>query len=575
MKKLITLLWIFCLTGAYAQIVSPGNGSTFTFQDLASDPSGAVVATSAGYYRLSQDLTLSASDTLVIDAATKELFINNTLTITIHGCVVCAPRTDTLLVTSNISNCNGDFYDIRIDNADSCVFTDIHFEYGNNILITQSEATFERCEFSFFSEQCIKYINASPVIEHCFFHDNQQAAISSGANVTGSPVIRHNEFVRNVRNNVNQPQINLGPGIAGDTIVIEYNHIDGFAHMSGGIAIANLLNISNTVAIIRYNVVENNRYGYTQNGTNIFAIIEDNEFKNNNLETNPLNGGSGISIYGNNTTCAAKMRRNLVTGNLWGVTAIYYHALDMGTADDWGYNCIYNNANGGTSYALFNNAFSDMTAVGNFWGSNDSTDAEEVIFHYADSTIYGEVSYLPVLEIEPDILAFSVWYNNEEEAVFCFSEQGDTLLFYAECVAPPLCNVVPTITMPLWVSCSPDPSEPQCFLDHPVVYTLTTPDGRSKDWVVAVILGGDVEDFEPLLVSVSPNPATFGQIMLHNDFGQEIFVEVFTLSGQRVYANGCSAGQTVISTSAWGNGTYLLKASKGNRSRTFKVIVNN
>ena len=60
-----------------------------------------------------------------------------------------------------------------------------------------------------------------------------------------------------------------------------------------------------------------------------------------------MNGGSGISIYGSSTNNKAILRNNLITGNLWGITAIYYHDIDMGTEDDWGYNEIHDNSNGG------------------------------------------------------------------------------------------------------------------------------------------------------------------------------------------------------------------------------------
>ena len=204
-------------------------------------------------------------------------------------------------------------------------------------------------------------------------------------------------------NNSNQPQINLGPGTSGRDIIIEGNTIDGCSPMSGGIAIANLMNIGSTTAVIRDNTVENNRYGYTQQGTNIYAIIEDNTFRNNNLETNPMNGGSGISIYGNDTTCAAKLRRNVITGNLWGITAIYYHSIDMGTADDFGHNSLYDNGNDGVTYALYNNANSSMTAVGNYWGGNTEEFAESVIFHRPDlGDNYGLVLYTPILTEEEE-----------------------------------------------------------------------------------------------------------------------------------------------------------------------------
>ena len=557
MKHLITILLTLSVTLVHAQIVTPGTGQSYTFQDFATDYPYAVMPTSAGHYALLQRITISTGDTLLLDASTQELLFFNPITLTIYGQVLCAPRPDTLLITSN-------------------GFSDILFEYGSNILVMQSAVTFERCEFRYFNNNCIQYSAANPVIEHCYFHHNRKAAISSAVNVTGAPKIRHNTFYHNVLDSVNQPQINLGPGVGGDTIVIEDNVIDGCVSTSGGIAIADFFGMGNTKVVIRGNTVINNRYGYTQQGPRIEALIEDNTFKDNNLETNPMNGGSGISITGSDNTCRAKLRRNLITGNLWGLTVINICSIDMGTAADPGNNCLFNNSNGGVEYDLYNNGPSAIEAVGNFWGSNDSTHAESVIFHYADSYSYGLVSYLPVLEINPDILAFSIWYDEygePMEAVFEFLPD-DTLGYAFGCVSPDWSHIAPTMVLPMWVTCSSDPSEPQNFLAGPFTYTLTTVDGRTKDWVIRVIIYPAVEDYEFLPVTVTPNPATSGRIVLHNDSEEAVQVEVYTLTGQKVYAGRCEEAQMVVNTSSWRSGVYLLKATQNGRSRAFKVVVN-
>lgn len=557
----------------HAQIVTPGTGQTYTFHDFAASNPQTVTSSSTGNFTILQNITVSAGDTLLLEASTKRLLFNNPTILTVSGGLVCAPRTDTMLVTCNTSNCNSDFYDIRIENAGNCHFADILFEYGDNILVMQSEVAFERCVFRYFKEPCIKYSDASPVIEHCYFHENRKSAISSAANVTGAPKIRHNTFYQNVLNNINQPQINLGPGVIGDTIVIEDNWIEGYATTSGGIAIANLLSTGHTDAVIRGNTVINNRYGYTQQGPDIYAIIEDNTFKDNNLETNPMNGGSGISIYGTDTTCTAKLRRNLITGNLWGVTAINKHHIDMGTVNDPGNNCIFLNINNGVEYNLYNNATDDIEAVGNFWGSNDSTYAESVIFHHADNATYGLVNYLPVMTIEPDILAFSLWdETHHSEAVF-HSSGNDTLCYDTDIEIPNWSHIVPNIALPMWVSCLPDPSDPQDFLTGPVNYTLTTVDGRSKDWVIRVVICPSVEYYDSIRVTVAPNPATAGQLVIHNDTRETVQVEVFALTGQQVYAGNCKESKMMVDTSSWSEGIYMLKASQNGYSSTFKVVV--
>lgn len=404
MKRFLLFVFCACYAITYAQIVSPGTGITLTFNDLVYDPSGAVTSSQPGVYEVHQNLTLAANDTLLLDAATMEIYMDAELSIQVHGCVRCASRDDKLIVSGVTTDASSTLFELRFEDADVSILSNLLVEYCQQILVSNSPITFDNCEFRYFNSQVIKYMNCNPMIRNCYFHDNQSAAVNSGVNVMGSPIIRNNQFYHNVLSNVNQPQLNLGPGSVNDTIFIEDNTIVGCSSMSGGIVIANLMNVGNTKAVIRGNVIENNRYGYNQQGNNIYSIIEDNIFRDNNLETNPMNGGSGISIYGSDETCAAKLRRNIITGNLWGVTAIYYHSVDMGTAEDYGYNCIYDNGNGGEEYDLYNNANSNLAAIGNYWGEDTESYAESVIFHQPDQANLGLVSYSPVVTLASEQL---------------------------------------------------------------------------------------------------------------------------------------------------------------------------
>ena len=435
MMKIIVAFFLvlpLCQAKMCAQIVSPGTGITFTFNDLVYDPSGAVTSSQPGFYEVHQNLTLAANDTLLLDVATTEILVEPGLSIQVHGCVLCVSRYNLLTVRGLIVP-ESPLFELRFEDAETSTLSSLLVDLCQQILISNSSITFDNCEFSNFSSQVIKYLNCNPIIQNCYFHGNQSAAISSGANVMGSPVIRNNHFYHNVMSNINQPQLNLGPGNANDTIFIENNIIDGYSSMSGGIAIANLMNVGNTKAVIRGNIVENNRYGYNQQGSDIFSIIEDNIFRNNNLETNPMNGGSGISIYGSSVSCAAKLRRNLITGNLWGITAINYHQIDMGTMEDYGYNQLYDNGNGGQVYALYNNAHSPIMAIGNYWGGSTATYAESVIFHQHDQANLGLVTYLPILT-ENGIV------NSENQVLNIYPNPADLLCYIT--VTEPIIRVI-------------------------------------------------------------------------------------------------------------------------------------
>ena len=256
-------------------------------------------------------------------------------------------------------------------------------------------------------------MDCSPTIQNSYFPDNQACAIQSALNSDGCPAILNNVLYNNVLSNTNNPQINIGPGTT-DTIRIIGNLIEGVAsNMSGGIGISNMFSFSQLVThvLVKDNLVKNNRYGYTQNGSLISSELYDNQFIDNNLEVNPNNGGSGVSIWGD-ATCTAKLRRNLITGNLWGVTAIQIPLLDMGTAEDPGHNLLYNNGNGGVEYELYNNSNSSVDAIGNYWGCDNDAAAEDVIFHWNDNTSYGLVNYLPLYVIEPEITGFDFLVEN-------------------------------------------------------------------------------------------------------------------------------------------------------------------
>jgi hypothetical protein len=202
-------------------------------------------------------------------------------------------------------------------------------------------------------------------------------------------------------NSSNNPQINLGPG-SEDTIFIVGNDIDGTyaSWHAGGVTVSDLMGVGATKVVLKDNIIREGRYGYNQQGQNISSVIVNNQFINNNHEDNPMNGGSGISIYGYSTNCKAIIRDNTITGNLWGITAIYFHDIDLGTEDDWGNNLIKDNGNGGVIYDLYNNSSCDITAVGNNWGTSNANEIEEHIYHQYDDPEFGLVNYIPFVDVD-------------------------------------------------------------------------------------------------------------------------------------------------------------------------------
>ena len=400
-KTLLFIIAIFTIViNTHGQWVSPGNGTTYTFADLVDITEGVVTVGENGYL-VNADLTISTGDVLEINNQTARVDFGEVL-VTISGSMVCT-NTSTRTKFYGLNETN--HFSMRFENATGCNIKKMYFSDGAGIKVIESEVTFDDVKFVYFtrdySNAVIDIMNCDPTIKNCYFMLNCGAAISSPANGQASPQILNCDFDTNVTDEVNTPQINLGPG-GNDTIRIVGNEIYTIMaqHYVGGISVADLMGVGSTKVLLKDNIIRENRYGYNQQGSTISSVIESNQFIDNNHEENPMNGGSGISIYGSTVNNKAILRNNLITGNLWGITAIYYHDIDMGTEEDWGYNEIHDNGNGGAIYDLYNNSTCDLTAIGNKWNSTDYDEIESHIYHQYDDPSLGLVTFYPFVGAE-------------------------------------------------------------------------------------------------------------------------------------------------------------------------------
>ena len=414
MRRIVfTVLLSIVVSMLNAQWVSPGNGTTYTLPDLVSVSNGAVTNTGT-VFSFNSDITISANDVLKIDNQVTRIDAVGVL-ITINGSVAC---TNTVRV--GIYGSMTQQFSMRFENATNCELKTLYFSDGCGIKVIESDVDFIDCKFVYFtrdySNAVIDFMNCNPLIEDCYFLRNEGAAISSPANGQGSPRILNNRLEENVTSDINSPQINLGPG-AEDTIYIVGNVIDDdyATHRVGGISIADLMGTGSTKVLLRDNLVINGRYGYNQQGLTISSVIERNQFIDNHFEDNPMNGGSGISIYGMDGNNKAVLRGNIITGNLWGITAINAFDIDLGTEEDWGNNQIHDNGNGGVVYDLYNNSACDIMAVGNNWGTSNVRLIENHIVHQNDDPNLGLVTFVPFIDVdginESNILCFEVSPN--------------------------------------------------------------------------------------------------------------------------------------------------------------------
>lgn len=401
MKKLFLLFVAILMiaTTLDAQWVSPGNGTTYTLPDLVDVTEGVVTVGENGFV-INADITISTNDILKIDDQVVRIDVAEVL-VTINGSMVCTNTNRVKFYGLNETQ----HFSMRFENATGCNIKKMYFSDGAGIKVIDSDVTFDDVKFVYFtrdySNAVIDIFNCDPVIKDCYFMLNHGAAISSPANGQASPQILNCDFDTNVTDNVNTPQINLGPG-GNDTIRIVGNEV--YTIMAqwyvGGVSVADLMGTGSTKVLLKDNIIREGRYGYNQQGQTISSVIVGNQFIDNYHEDNPMNGGSGISIYGTTVNNKAILRNNVITGNLWGITAIYMHDIDLGTEDDWGYNEIHDNGNAGEVYDLYNNSACDIMAVGNNWGTIIEEEIADHIVDQIDDPSFGLVTFYPYVGSE-------------------------------------------------------------------------------------------------------------------------------------------------------------------------------
>ena len=592
MKRSFILLFIIALTilQGKAQIVTNGTGAHYTLSDFTASHPEAVVCTASGVYHLYEDFTLTAPDTLQLEDTLQAIIFHNGLTFTLQGTLLCDERNDLLTVAAELDSLTAPAYEWRFEEGSHGTVHSIAFENGKSLFLTGCEVTLRNCEFSGFTESAIRMMQCNPVIEDCYFHDNHAAAIQSPANAGSSPRIINNRLYNNVLDNTNNPQINLGIG-GTDTIVIEGNRIEGVAStMSGGVAVSNLVGATSPTRILLHNNdILHNRYGYTQTGTQLDALIVDNRIIDNNLETDPMNGGSGISIYGYDTTCYAKIRRNIIAGNLWGVTAVYRYHIDMGTANDWGRNVLYDNANNDELYAFAMSQYStlDVTAIGNYWGNNDTAFAESVILHQHDQSNLGRVEYQPILPLYPIVegVSFINYYPTEYiEELYCEIDSPYLIVSAEGCILAvepdiPLEDLI--LRVPLGITYAPiadmllpddTVSPPFLSLLRQITYCVTTPHHDTAIWYLEIYVYVSCKE-NANDITLYPNPVNGTNFTIRNDAGSPMDIEVYDMSGKRMSQWHSQDTLTSINVLNWRRGVYVVKIKEGQNVYTKKVVV--
>lgn len=411
MKSFCLLLFSFtCTAAAFANNYStPGTGVRWNMNDLVAN-SGGDVTFSGGIYHVNDTIFIRLNDTLYITSdATVDFIVNSYLDV--NGTLIINPPAGVRFTAQNTTT---GFLGVRIDSSNTTILRKLTLEYAVSLRLFDCNIVVDSCIFRYntpttnFGNAAISVFRSSPVITNSQFLDNRRAAIQGGANIANAPKIIGCLFRGNNTMNANVPQINLGAtGDGTDTVQILNNQILRASDSSGGIG---FLPIGNVFAVIKGNIIKNNRYGITLNGgANINSLISYNQIDSNNIQGNPLLGGSGISFSGGSAISQQNsiVTGNLIRGNLWGITILNRSRPNLGnianadTSDDGKNQFIGNTNNSTPGVDLYNNSPDLIYAQNNYWGSNDVSVIESRIFHQPDNNLLGPVDYtnfiLPVV----------------------------------------------------------------------------------------------------------------------------------------------------------------------------------
>ncbi|MGL4293644.1 MAG: hypothetical protein ACRCSQ_08730 [Bacteroidales bacterium] len=404
----------FCLISAalipgniFADYISSGLKKAYTFSDLAMIENSGVTQ-NGNTFTISGNIEIAPGDTLRMDN-NATILLGSDVCIFIKGFGdLCPP--DTALVTrlNEEARPKGFYFN---DEGAAGELKNICLEYAGLRYNGKKELSIDNCTFQYIgtTHSSIGAValgdGGKTTVKKCRFVSNESSAIGFGANQQHALTFTDNHLYDNNTKNSNRPQINLGTS-GNEVTLIARNYILGTQRNKvGGIAISNMLGMGGTnKAIVDNNYVSQCRYGLTFLGA-LDIEVKNNILIDNKYETDPNNGGSGISIYD-----SAKRMKAVITGNhiekhLWGITILGGNDINIGktntTGEDYnpGKNIFIDNGNNGCLYDLYNNTSLTIYAQGNTWNVDEQTPEkiETVIFHKKDNPNLGEVIYQDVI----------------------------------------------------------------------------------------------------------------------------------------------------------------------------------
>lgn len=406
MKKLLFYSTLFFSTLGFSQgYTTPGTGVNWTIDSLVANNSDSVLSV-GGKYFVKQDITVAKNDTLRFLPG-DIINLDSNVRVTVEGATFIALGTTQDKIRIISSDSLKPYDGFRFEDSARVIIDYAIIKNGGGLkvltpyfILKNSRLLYNREGVA--SGAVVDLSYGSPLIENNWFLFNDKPAVSSPANREVSARILNNYMKGNNQLNENRPQINMGTTGA-DTLKIIGNTIIGDTTKIkvGGIAISNFFGATSQInAVIKDNVIQNNRYGITVAGGNAYVEIVGNVIEDNDTQNAPMLGGSGISVNATDTTQTIIATDNKIRRNLWGITIINKAKINLGDGlNNPGNNVFADNGNGGVIYAVYNNTSGTIMAKNNCWIEgqiNTLADAESVIFDQANDSTLGEVIYDPV-----------------------------------------------------------------------------------------------------------------------------------------------------------------------------------
>lgn len=402
MKKILLFLFLLLYANSYSNYSTPGTGVNWDLDSLVAY-SGGDVTLSGSDYMINDTIIIAASDTVKV-LANSTMKFNTAVFIDIFGVLIIDPA-DSVLITAQDTSLK--YLGLKFEDlSDGSMLRKVIMEYGNSIRMIDCDILIDSCIIRYntlnssFASGAISFFHSNSIVSNCTIFRNRRAAIVSGANIASSPQILNNLIYENDVDNANVPQINFG-ATGPDPMIIRGNTIIGLYVMSGGISFLPVGSIPKV--IIENNIIKKNRYGIAIAGGSSNFYINNNIIDSNNIQGNPALGGSGINFNGTATQNSI-VTRNIIRGNLWGITiqgTANPNMGDLSSVDtaDVGLNEIYDNGNSGSTFDLYNNTVNPIFAENNYWGTGNADSVEAHIFHNPDNPSLGFVDYLPLRSI--------------------------------------------------------------------------------------------------------------------------------------------------------------------------------